>query len=385
MALGNLDPCQLVALIEVDGNQAALADIDIGVILGSFDDALSGDHDIVPVIRSDIRGFDDAGNLFVLLQREDIDHIGAAGGAGAFRNFVALNAVDLALVGEEHEVIVGRAGVDVADKILVPTGHAADSASAAALGSINIQRLALQIAVVGEGDHAGFLRNQVLDIHFALNRSDFGAARVVEFFFDFEQLGLDDCANLALVCEDCVILCNLLMEFVNLCLELFTLQACQTAQLHLDDCLCLNLVESEALHQGCLTVLNGVVGADDRDDLVDIIQSGEQTLEDMSAFLCLFQVKDGSAGDNLLLELDVFLEHLVQGEGLWLVVDQSEHNHADGILKLGEAIQLVEHNLSIGIAFELDDNLHALSAGLIADIADLVNLLFLDQLGNPLD
>ena len=120
------------------------------------------------------------------------------------------------------------------------------------------------------------------------------------------------------------------------------------------------------------------MGADNRDDFIDIIESNDQSFQDVGAFLCLFQVKDGSAGDNLFLELDVFFQHLAQGQGLWLSVDQSQHNDADSVLQLGIGIQLIEHQLGVGIAFKLDDNLHTLAAGVIADVANLVDLLFLD-------
>ena len=120
------------------------------------------------------------------------------------------------------------------------------------------------------------------------------------------------------------------------------------------------------------------MGADNGDDFIDIIESNDQSFQDVGAFLCLFQVKDGSAGDNLFLELDVFFQHLAQGQGLWLSVDQSQHNDADSVLQLGIGIQLIEHQLGVGIAFELDDNLHALAAGVVADVANLVDLLFLD-------
>jgi len=142
VTIGNLDPCQLVALIEVNGNQTALAHIGVRIVLGTLDDTVAGDHDVVPVLGADVRGLNHAGNLLTLFQRQDVDYIGAAGGTGAFRYLVAFDAVDLALIGEEHQIVVGGAGIDVADKVLVTAGHAADSASAAALGLIDIQRLA---------------------------------------------------------------------------------------------------------------------------------------------------------------------------------------------------------------------------------------------------
>ena len=302
---------------------------------------MAGNHDVVLILRRDVAGLDDAGDLLLLLQRQDVDHIGSARAAGAFRNLISLDAVNLALVGEEHQVIVGGAGVDLADKVLVPAAHAADAASAAALGLVDIQRLALEVAKVGQGDHALLLRNQVLDVDLALHRGKLGAARVVELLLDLQQLLLDDGADLLLVGQDGVVLGDLGVQLIHLGLDLLALQPCQTAQRHLHNGLRLHVVQTKPLHQGSLAFLHGVVGADNRDNLVDVVQRSHQALQNVGALLGLFQVKDGPAGDDLFLELDVFVQHLVQGERLWLAAHQRQHDDADGVLQLGVGEQLI--------------------------------------------
>ena len=190
-----------------------------------------------------------------MFQRQDVDYIGAAGGTGAFRYLVAFDAVDLALIGEEHQIVVGGAGIDVADKVLVTAGHAADSASASALGLIDIQRLAFEVAKVGQGDHTFLLWDEVFDVHLSFHRGNLGAARVIKFFLDFQQFLFDDGTDPLFVGKDGVIFRNLCVQLIGFCLELFSFHASQTSQRHLDDCLCLDVIQTEALHQHLFTFL----------------------------------------------------------------------------------------------------------------------------------
>ena len=61
----------------------------------------------------------------------------------------------------------------------------------------------------------------------------------------------------------------------------------------------------------------------------------------MGPLLCLFQVKDGPAGDDLPLEADVLLEHLLEGEDLGGPVHQGQHDDAHRLLHLAVGVELV--------------------------------------------
>ena len=72
----------------------------------------------------------------------------------------------------------------------------------------------------------------------------------------------------------------------------------------------MDVVQSEAGHQPLLGVV--VAGADDLDDLVNVVLGDEQTLQQMGPLLGLAAVIDGAAGDDLLLEGDVLVQDLPQ-------------------------------------------------------------------------
>ena len=138
----------------------------------------------------------------------------------------------------------------------------------------------------------------------------------------------------------------------------------------------------EAVHQ----VLPGVViaGADDLNDLVNVVLGDEQPLQQVGPLLGLALFIAGAAGDDLLLEGEVLVQNIPQGEnpGLSLVVHQGQHIDGKGGLQLGLGEQMVQHHLGVGIVLELDDHPHAVAVGLIPEVGDALQPLFLHLLGD---
>ena len=113
-------------------------------------------------------------------------------GSARFGDLVPLHAVHFAAVGEEQNVIVGGGDEHILHKVLILAGDAGNAPAAAALGTVDLHRLALDVAAVGKGDDRLLLGDEVLDIHLAADRFDVGAAVVPEFIPDGGQLGADD-------------------------------------------------------------------------------------------------------------------------------------------------------------------------------------------------
>ena len=89
--------------------------------------------------------------------------------------------------------------------------------------------------------------------------------------------------------------------------------------------------------------------------------------------------------DDLVLELDVLLDHLLQGQDLGHLVVDGQHDDAHGILQLGVLVQLVQHHLGVGVLADVDDDAHALAVGLIVQVADALDALVLDEVRDVLN
>ena len=104
----------------------------------------------------------------------------------------------------------------------------------------------------------------------------------------------------------------------------------------------------------------------------------------MGTFLCLSQVEDGAAGDDIHLEVDIVLENLLQIQDLRHTVHNCQHDDTIGDLHLGVAVQAVEHHMGRSLPLEGDLNMHTVSVGVVVNIGDTVNPLVLDHIGNAL-
>ena len=65
--------------------------------------------------------------------------------------------------------------------------------------------------------------------------------------------------------------------------------------------------------------------------------------------------------------------------------DQSDVDDPEGRLHLGVLVELVEHDHRDGLALELDDEAHARAVRLVAQVADLRDLLGLHEIDDVLD
>ena len=105
----------------------------------------------------------------------------------------------------------------------------------------------------------------------------------------------------------------------------------------------------------------------------------------MGPLLGLAQIVAGAADDDLLLEGDVLVQDVAQGEdlglGLAAGLHQGQHIDGEGGLELGLCKQAVEHHLGIGVPLELDDHPHAVAVGLIPDVGDALQPLVLHLVG----
>ena len=105
----------------------------------------------------------------------------------------------------------------------------------------------------------------------------------------------------------------------------------------------------------------------------------------MGALLCLAQLVAGAAHHDVLLVDDVVVEDLLQREDARHAVDQRQVDDAEAGLQLGVLVELLQHDLGLLAALEVDDDAHALAVGLVVEAGDLCDLFLLDELGDLLD
>ena len=309
----------------------------------------------------------------------------AACGPAGFGDLIALHAVHLAAVGEEKDIIVGGGDEHILHKVLILAGHAGNAPAAAALGAVYLHRLALDVAAVGKGDDRLLLGDEVFNIHFTAYRFDSGAAVIAELIPDGGQLGADDIIDHGRRAENFLQVFHLFQDSGQLILYLDALHAGKLSQTHGHNGGSLQIGHAEAFHQVQLGIVLVLTVADDVDDLIGLIHHQLQTLQNVLTLFGFFQVVGGTAGDDLKLELEILLQHLLQGHYLGHAVFQRQHNDADGILQLSKAVQLVQHHLRVGTHLQVNDDAHALAVAFIIDVADAVDTLILYQLGNALD
>ena len=99
----------------------------------------------------------------------------------------------------------------------------------------------------------------------------------------------------------------------------------------------------------------------------------------------LGEVELGPAPDDVAPVVEVVDEHAAQRQGLRLAVDQREHVHVERELHRRVLEQVVQDLVRVGVALELDVDAHPVAVGLVAQVADALDPLVLDQLGDLLE
>ena len=123
----------------------------------------------------------------------------------------------------------------VFDEVVLAGGCADFAAPAAALGAVERERRALDIAAVGDGDEHVFFDDQVFDREVALGLDNLGAARVAEFLFDVFDFRGDERAHLAFVVEQPGEPRDRLLGLLVLGVDFVALQRGQAAQRQVED------------------------------------------------------------------------------------------------------------------------------------------------------
>ena len=280
---------ELITLIKGDGDDAGGAHLLELFNRRLLDDPLLGGEGEVAAWREavqDDRG--DRGLARLHLHPWKIDDRDPLVLSRGVRDLVHLGAEAAPLIGEEEGVIVGVCDLQRGDRILFARGHADHALAAAMLLAIGGERLALDVAAAGDGDHHIFVGDQVLVRHLArCILGDLGATSIGKLLLQLGELIRDDLGDARRSREDVFEFGDELDHFEIFVLNLLALEGGEARKAHVENRLRLQLGELEALHEMGACDINVGCGTNRLDDRIKIVEGDLESFEDVGALTCL--------------------------------------------------------------------------------------------------
>ncbi len=305
------------------------------------------------------------------------------------------------------------------DEVLFLNAGGRLTLTATTLGLVVAQRLILDVALMRQGDHHIFLLDQIFDVDVRRVGGDLGTTRVAELLTDGDQLFADHLHQAFWALQDEDQRGDLLQQQLVLIQQLLVLQAGQLLQTQIQDRLRLllgqvvvtvadailwfqpfwtsGIIAGALQHRRHIAQRPGVgdqgrLGfrrrrrmTDHLDDRIDVRQGDGQTFQDMRAFARLAQFENRPARHHFAAVANEGFQTLFQGQQLRLPLMQGDHVDTEGDLHLRLRVEVVQHHLAHRVAFDLDDDTHAVFIGLVAQRADAFDALLFHQLGDFLD
>src|SRR5712691_4237775 len=189
VAVGDAGSDEFVPFFDADSVDAVGADVHEFAELGFFYEAVAGGEENVFVFFFEIAHREHGADRFSGLQADEVADVLAAAGGADVRNFVDLEPVDTAFVGEDQDVGVGGGDEEVFDEILLAGLHAGASGSTAALHAVGGDGRALHVAGMAEGEGNLLVGDEIFENDFRGFVFDASAALVaVQVFYFFEFL-----------------------------------------------------------------------------------------------------------------------------------------------------------------------------------------------------
>ena len=162
-----------------------------------------------------------------------------------------------------------------------------------------------------------------------------------------------------------------LQELEVLGLDLAALQAGQLVEAQLQDRVGLPLRKGILRHQAHLGLVAVRRSPDDLHEVVEVIERDDVALEDVGPVLGLAQAEARAARDDIAAVLDVALDQLLDVHLLRPLAVEGEKRDAERGLEGGLLEKLVDDDLGLLAALELDDDPRVL-VGFVAKVADAV-------------
>ena len=197
--------------------------------------------------------------------------------------------------------------------------------------------------MVGDRDDHIVISIEVFGVEFLSRVDDLAATLVTILLLDLQELFADELCTKFLVSEEGLQALDLLHQGCVLFLQLLTLQTGEGTQTHIHDGTRLDEREGEALHKLLDSFLRLTSSTDDADNLVDIVDSDDQALEDMDTLLGLAQLKLCTAVDDIVTVLDEELDEVTKVQQLRAALHERNIIDAEGALQCTHLVELIQH------------------------------------------
>ena len=179
MPVGERNTHQSVVIPQIHGNDAGSARARERRKLGLFDRSIARGHKHIAIGIVLLDG-QHCVDLLTLAQRQEVDDGLATRAATGQGQFVHIEPIDFAAIGEAQQRVVGIGHKQLFDEVFVLDGRGRLAATAPTLRLIVGHRLRLGIASVRQSDHNVLRLDQILVGQIKLRMDNLGAPRVTE-------------------------------------------------------------------------------------------------------------------------------------------------------------------------------------------------------------
>src|SRR3989338_5394487 len=377
---------EFVPFLQINRDDAGAPHVGEGARRDPLRRALLGDKgDRRGVERRAFGHREHARDRLIACELEEVHDALALGRALPLRYLIHLELVRLAEVGEEEEVAVRRSDEEVRHHVFFLRRDIHHADAAALLYFVFVRVRPLHVAALGEHKHRLLVRHEIFFrnvLHAAPD--DSRAAIVAVHLREPLELALHYRQNLFRRRKDVLELCDELLHLGKLVFYLLTFEAGELRQPHFEDRRGLQLREAELLLKRRARGRDIRRLLDDRDDLVDMVERFREPEEDVLPCGGLPQIEFGAALHDFLPVRDEMLEHSGERKHFRHAMHEREHIVMEGALELSVLIQGVQDRLRMRGALELHDDADV-RGGLVAQVADALELLLLHQVGNAAD
>src|SRR5216684_1054732 len=291
------------------------------------------------------------------------------------------------------------------DEIFVARLHAGAARASAALHAVGGDRRALHVAGVADRDRCLLVRDEVFEHDLGSFIFDPGAAFITVELLNLFQFLDDHAAQFPLGAQNRFVFRNVVAHLLQLVRDFVDGKLGQAMQLQFQNGI--GLLRAEGLlginlrrapcridfdflaAEVCDKVFAGVAAigaaANDDDDIVQMVERREITFENVLAVAGLREQIGSAAADYVDTVVDEVFDGLDQAQFARLSVHHGQENHAETFLHGGVLEELVENDLRLGAALQLDDDAHAVAIAFVADVRNVFDVFVVDQLRDALD